>query len=421
MLVLCLLAALTSAITALRDQGEIQSPNYPAAYPNNMDKTWNLEVAPGQRIKLYFESFDLEAAHSCGYDYVQISHGSFQQKYCGSSKPTPIISSRNTMTVTFHTDGSANGNGFKATWTTSTTSTWTTATKTVGLLISGGYGVDWSRLTDVEVWSPSTGQQCTVSSLPTSRQFHSQEGSQVCGGAGSDTKRSCLTLTARGRWERTTTYIHALLEERHSHVSWASPSGTILMGGWDSRRTSEKIDESGTSSYSFNLEYDTVEACAINLGSSVILTGGYYSPTYSSHPRVSEYDEAGFIRYLPDLNQGRRRHGCSHYEDGEGRKTYLVSGGLNGDDGALSTTEVLLETGTAWTLTGRLPSPRNGLQAARIDNKIVMTGGKNSSGTYYDEILKFDPLTGEWSQTGRMIQNREHHAVSIITSSESFC
>ena len=45
---------------------------------------------------------------------------------------------------------------------------------------------------------------------------------------------------------------------RYHHVSWASPSGTILMGGGHSPRTSEKIDESGTSSYSFDLEYDTM-------------------------------------------------------------------------------------------------------------------------------------------------------------------
>ena len=107
---------------------------------------------------------------------------------------------------------------------------------------------------------------------------------------------------------------------------------------------------------------------------------------------MSEYGEAGFIENLPDLNQGRYNHGCSHYEDEQGRKvtidinysplilvqTYLVAGGWTCSSTAcfllLSSTEVLLETGSAWTLTGQLPSPRDGLQAARIDNKIVMTG-----------------------------------------------
>ena len=79
-------------------------------------KTWNIEVAPGQRIKLTFESFDLEAHSDCRYDYVQISNEYSQQKYCGSRKPGPIISPGNTMTVTFHSDGSENGNGFKAKW-----------------------------------------------------------------------------------------------------------------------------------------------------------------------------------------------------------------------------------------------------------------------------------------------------------------
>ena len=65
---------------------------------------------------LTFESFDLESHSSCVYDYVKISFGSVEEKYCGSSKPSPIISSGNTMTVVFHSDYSVNRNGFKATW-----------------------------------------------------------------------------------------------------------------------------------------------------------------------------------------------------------------------------------------------------------------------------------------------------------------
>ena len=56
-------------------------------------------------------------------------------------------------------------------------------------------------------------------------------------------------------------------------------------------------------------------------------------------------------------------------------QTYIVSGGYDGYYD-LSSTELLVETGSAsaWTLTGELPSPRNGLRGANIDNKVVMTG-----------------------------------------------
>ena len=45
---------------------------------------------------------------------------------------------------------------------------------------------------------------------------------------------------------------------RWDHSSWAAPSGLILMGGTGSKRTTEKILEDGTSSYSFELKYDTL-------------------------------------------------------------------------------------------------------------------------------------------------------------------
>ena len=81
-------------------------------------QTWNLEVASGKKIKLTFESFDLESHSGCKYDYVTISFESEEEKYCGSSMPSPIISSGNTMTVVFHSDYSVNRNGFRAIWET---------------------------------------------------------------------------------------------------------------------------------------------------------------------------------------------------------------------------------------------------------------------------------------------------------------
>ena len=54
-------------------------------------------------------------------------------------------------------------------------------------------------------------------------------------------------------------------------------------------------------------------------------------------------------------------------------QTFLVSGGSDGSF-ELSSTELLVETASAWITTGELPSPRRGLRGANIDNRVLMTG-----------------------------------------------
>ena len=41
--------------------------------------------------------------------------------------------------------------------------------------------------------------------------------------------------------------------------------------------------------------------------------------------------------------------------------------------------------------------------------------------TYYDDILEFDPLTGQWKLVDRMIQARMSQAVSVITFDSGLC
>ena len=60
--------------------------------------------------------------------------------------------------------------------------------------------------------------------------------------------------------------------------------------------------------------------CAINLGSSVILTGGL-----NSRRTVTEYNEAGWVRDLPVLCQKRYNHGCSYYDNNEGTKVDIYN------------------------------------------------------------------------------------------------
>ena len=54
-------------------------------------------------------------------------------------------------------------------------------------------------------------------------------------------------------------------------------------------------------------------------------------------------------------------------------QTLLVAGGYDSDSD-LSSTELLVGEASAWVLTGELPSPRDGLRGANIDNKVLMTG-----------------------------------------------
>jgi len=249
----------------------------------------------------------------------------------------------------------------------------------------------------------------------------------VCGDDAykSDTKTSCLTLTGEG-WENTTT----LLEKRFGHSSWDSPAGVILMGGRDSLRTSAKIEEDGTSAISFNMKYDTTYACAINLGSTVAITGGVHTKT-----TVSEYSQEGWVRDLPLLQQGRYFHGCSYFVSDDGTKTLLVTGGWSGgySDGTyFSSTELLHDGSSSWVYSGELPTPRYGLRGGNIDTKVLMTGGRYWDGSWinYTDILQFspptdptNPRTAQWKLVANMTRARYRHAVSVIDYSQvaQFC
>ncbi|XP_037703811.1 complement C1s subcomponent [Choloepus didactylus] len=76
--------------------GEILSPNYPQAYPNEIEKSWDIEVPEGYGIHLYFTHLDIELSENCAYDSVQIMSGGIEEGIlCGqktSKNPnSPIV------------------------------------------------------------------------------------------------------------------------------------------------------------------------------------------------------------------------------------------------------------------------------------------------------------------------------------------
>ena len=121
------------------------------------------------------------------------------------------------------------------------------------IIITGGEGDRDTELSSVEVVSPSgVPLPCTVPPLPNPRDSHTQDGEVACGGF--YPLPTCVSLTASG-WATS----HNLVDRRYDHMSWRSPAGLLLMGGQYSRRTTELLsDTNSSSSPSFDLEYDTL-------------------------------------------------------------------------------------------------------------------------------------------------------------------
>ena len=104
------------------------------------------------------------------------------------------------------------------------------------------------------IFTPSDKSWISLPSIPYNpREWFTLTENVICGGVFPGTSRSCLQLSeSGGGWKD---YSTELLEPRISSVSWDSPSGIILMGGFHSGDTTEVVTSSGTD-YSFNLKYD---------------------------------------------------------------------------------------------------------------------------------------------------------------------
>ncbi|XP_056146256.1 bone morphogenetic protein 1-like [Lampris incognitus] len=99
--------------------GIISSPNWPDKYPSKKACAWSLSITPGHRIKIAFNEIDMEAHLECAYDHLEIYDGQDTSaprlgRFCGTKKPSPIISSGNMMFLHFFSDNSVQKRGFEA-------------------------------------------------------------------------------------------------------------------------------------------------------------------------------------------------------------------------------------------------------------------------------------------------------------------
>jgi len=276
--------------------------------------------------------------------------------------------------------------------------------------MAGGYG--GGRLTSTEVFIPDTGKTCSLPDLPEGKyDFITMDtlGNTpvICGAY--DTYTACLQFTpAGGVWTNYTT----TLKRRDSHSSWVSSAGLVLMGGYYSATTTEIVPSGGGN---FSLVQVTRGACAISDKDSTIITGGVYTMKVAAR-----YNLKGHVENLPEMTQGRIRHGCGSYYSG-GTMVFIVAGGEDVDTYTpLSSTEKMATGATAWTTINPLPRTLFGVATVSLDHSVILTGG-DDGGNYRSEILAFD---GEdWKEVGQLQEARYRHAATRIdiTKFIDFC
>ncbi|KAM8921418.1 embryonic protein UVS.2-like [Pelodytes ibericus] len=102
--------------------GAVTSANYPSPYPNNSSCVWLIRVPRGV-VSLKFNAFDVQSSPGCISDYIKIYDGHSKtspvlvDRTCGTGLIPLMISSTNQMLIEFGSDGTVNGVGFKATYT----------------------------------------------------------------------------------------------------------------------------------------------------------------------------------------------------------------------------------------------------------------------------------------------------------------
>jgi len=102
-------------------RGEITSPSFPSTYPPNRKSIWLIRGPESGKIRVTFETMDMESDYACRYDYVEIFDGNDEKsqslgRFCGSEIPSPLTSSANELYVIFVSDSSTHGSGFSFSW-----------------------------------------------------------------------------------------------------------------------------------------------------------------------------------------------------------------------------------------------------------------------------------------------------------------
>jgi uncharacterized delta-60 repeat protein len=142
-----------------------------------------------------------------------------------------------------------------------------------------------------------------------------------------------------------------------------------------------------------------------------ILVAGGFNGNYLASAEL--YDPAtGQWSTTGNLNAGRMYHTATLLPNGK----VLVAGGFGGIS-IIASAELYDPTTGQWSTTGSMANVRDAHTATLLPNgKVLVTGGYNLY--VYGGILTsaelYDPVTGQWSDTGSMTNARYVHSATLL-------
>jgi len=207
---------------------------------------------------------------------------------------------------------------------------------------------------------------------------------------------------------------------RYNHTMTSLPNGKVLViGGVKPNSTiltyiaSAELFDPGTSAWSLTGSFATPRGghtATLLLNGKVLVAGGDNGTELASaelfDPLTGAWSATG------SMSTARVSHSASLLPNGK----VLVAGGYYGGGSySLASAELFDPATGTWASTGSLTTARNGHTAIRLAGamrgKILVSGGKGSSGTLVDAEL-YDPATGIWSRTGSLTTPRTGHTAT---------
>jgi len=334
--------------------------------------------------------------------------------------------------------------------------------RTKGLLITGGEGggAEQPALDLAELYIPEENKFCKLPKLPETRFAHTMEvvdGTPViCGGLkqkqkpnhvsiiqkhddSADAGYTCMQfnpLSSEGEWKTN----YAELRCSHSrHTSFVDCDGKMVqlgggnvMYGPGNCFAGQTVD----GNTKFSMLQSKRDACIIDIGESVVITGGidskYVVEKYSKNDYLDTFKGVQNLKKeaLPNLQAGRESHGCGSFKDKDGNTVLVVAGGRGVNHmpyhGYIQTTEILKLGDTEWKPAAALPYRLHSMASISWakTNSVLFIGGHQQfidSDPTSAEILAFDGET--WKEIAKMSSGRSLSAVTQVVAEDykQFC